>query len=62
MQRKKWSGHRLKRERPTCTERKSLIESADGRMAYQFAPSSPFFCQLRDIEIFHQLSPTLRAK
>src|SRR5580704_10696264 len=26
--------HRLKRERPTCTERtKSLLESADGRMA-----------------------------
>src|SRR5207237_5093669 len=25
--------HRLKREHPTCTERKSLIESADGRVA-----------------------------
>ncbi len=25
--------HRLKRERPTCTERQSLIKSADGRVA-----------------------------
>jgi len=25
--------HRLQRERPTCTERKSLTQSADGRMA-----------------------------
>ena len=25
--------HRLKREHPTCTERKSLLESADGRVA-----------------------------
>ena len=25
--------HRLKRERPTCTERKSLTQSADGRVA-----------------------------
>jgi hypothetical protein len=25
--------HRLNREHPTCTERKSLLESADGRVA-----------------------------